>query len=189
MNEESEKHDMLFSRLKLGDRLAYEEIYHTYSKFMLQIAYYKTKDKLIAEDIVQNIFISIWEKREKLEVKDAKQYLTGCLKYSVINYIRAQVMENKYIEFTQIHTSNEEVNSTMDLRDLSEILEKGISSLPDKTQEVFRLSRFEHQSTKKISIGLKISEKAVEYHITRSLKFIKAYLKNYYVFILLFLHL
>jgi len=188
MTDHPEEQDPLFSRLKNGDGQAYEEIYRTYSKLLLQAAYQKTKDKIIAEDLVQNIFISVWEKRESLLVKDARHYLLGCLKYSVINYIRAQIVENKYIAFSQHHPMDEQdIYGKIELHDLSSILEKGISSLPGKTQEIFRLSRFEHQSTKKISVGLNISEKAVEYHITRSLKFIKAYLKNYYVLALFFL--
>lgn len=190
MTDNPEEHDLLFSRLKNGDELAYAEIYHNHSKFLLQIAYQKTKDKIVAEDLVQNIFIYIWEKRESLAVKDARHYLLGCLKYSVINYIRSQIVENKYIAFSQQQQSaDNDIYSKIEVNDLSDILEKGISSLPEKTQEIFRLSRFEHQSTKKISLGLNISEKTVEYHITRSLKFIKAYLKNYYMFALIFLFL
>lgn len=190
MTDNPEEHDLLFSRLKNGDELAYAEIYEQHNKFLLQVAYQKTKDKVVAEDLVQNIFISIWEKRESLLVKDARHYLLGCLKYSVINYIRSQIVENKYIAFSQNRQSaGNDVSGNIELKDLSAILEKGISSLPDRTQEIFRLSRFEHQSTKKISMGLNISEKTVEYHITRSLKFIKAYLKNYYLFTLIFLFL
>lgn len=190
MNDLPEEQDLLFSRLREGDELAYAEIYHSHSKFLLQAAYQKTKDKIVAEDLVQNIFISIWEKRETLAVKDARHYLLGCLKYSVINYIRSQMVENKYIAFSKNQQeAGADIYSRIELNDLSEILEKGISSLPEKTQEIFRLSRFEHQSTKKISTGLNISEKTVEYHITRSLKFIKAYLKNNYLFALIFLFL
>jgi RNA polymerase sigma-70 factor (ECF subfamily) len=190
MSEETEGYDLLFLRLKTGDQRAYEEIYEKFSKLLFQAAYNKVRDQEVAEDMVQNIFISIWEKREELMVKDAKYYLLGCLKYAVINYIRAQVMENKYLEFSKSKAGGEEeIFSLIEVNDLSAIIEKGISSLPDKTQEIFRLSRFGHQSTKNISLDLKISEKTVEYHITRSIKFIKAYLKHYYLFLSLFFFL
>lgn len=190
MNEETESYDLLFLRLKAGDQAAYKEIYEKFSKLLFQVAYNKIRDKVVTEDMVQNIFISIWEKREDLMVKDAKSYLLGCLKYAVMNYIRAQVMENKYLAFSRNkHDAEEWIFSDTDVNDLSAIIEKGISSLPDKTQEIFRLSRFEHQSTKNISLNLKISEKTVEYHITRSIKFIKAYLKHYYLVFCLFLFL
>jgi RNA polymerase sigma-70 factor (ECF subfamily) len=183
MSEETESYDLLFLRLKAGDEQAYKEIYEKFSKLLFQAAYNKVRDKVVAEDIVQNIFISIWEKREELMVKDARYYLLGSLKYAVINYIRSQVMENKYLAFSKNNAGGEEeIFSMIEVNDLSAIIEKGISSLPDKTQEIFRLSRFGHQSTKNISTDLNISEKTVEYHITRSIKFIKAYLKHYYLF-------
>ena len=183
MNEETESCQLLFLRIKAGDQQAYREVYDKFSKFLLQAAYNKVRDQVVAEDLVQNIFIALWEKREELQVKDPKYYLLGCLKYAVINYIRAQVMENKYAAFSKNNASGEEeIFSVIEVNDLSAIIEKGISSLPDKTQEIFRLSRFGHQSTKDISMDLKISEKTVEYHITRSIKFIRAYLKHYYLF-------
>jgi len=165
MNHEPENDDELFLRLQTGDVLAYEEIYHRYDKFLLQAAYNKIRDKTIAEDLVQNIFISIWEKRASLEVKDTKNYLLGCLKYAVINYIRAQVMENKYLTFAKEshpeELEQENITSAIELQDLSDMLNKGINTLPDKTKEIFKLSRFEHQSVRKISLGLHISEKSV----------------------------
>jgi len=190
MSQEPGLHDPLFVRLKAGDEQAYVAIYNKYSKLLLQAAYNKIRNKIVVEDIVQNIFITIWEKREQLEVQDARHYLLGCLRFSVINYIRSQIVENKYISFSQTGPQTEaDLFSKIEVDDLSNIIEEGIRSLPDKTQEIFRLSRFEHQSAKKISFALNISEKTVEYHITRSLKLIRAYLKNYYPLIFMFLYL
>lgn len=193
MDEKPGQDEQLFLRLKTGDALAYEEIYSKYSKFLLQAAYNKLRDKIAAEDLVQNIFISIWEKRASMDIKDTKNYLLGSLKYAVINYIRTKMMEHKYLAFIQKynleHTADfesENVLHALELKDLSHLIEEGISSLPDKTREVFKLSRIEHHSAKKISLELKISEKTVEYHITRSLKLIKAYLKNYLLLALFF---
>lgn len=177
----------LVNRLKLGDAIAYEKIYLNFSKELLAQAYKKTSDKVIAQELVQNIFISLWEKRETADIKDVKNYLFGALKFGIINHIRAAVVANKYIEYEQIayRANSEDTESLVGLKDLSEIIEKSLNSLPEKTQEVFRLSRYSHQSTKDISSGLNISEKAVEYHITRSLKHIKEHLKNFYVFFFL----
>ncbi|MNT50684.1 RNA polymerase sigma factor [compost metagenome] len=94
-------------------------------------------------------------------------------------------MENKYVQYQSL-TYTEDHQDTANLvalHDLSAIIEQGINSLPEKTQEVFRLSRYKHQSTKDISAGLNISEKAVEYHITQSIKRIKEYIKNFYIFL------
>ncbi|RZL28994.1 MAG: sigma-70 family RNA polymerase sigma factor [Pedobacter sp.] len=182
--QEPEKSIDLLVRLKLGDKQAYEQIYFTFSKDLLYAAYKKTGDKIVAEELVQNIFISLWEKRQDLQIKNLQAYLFGALKLSVINHVRSLVMENKYMEY-QTLTYNENHQDTanlVDLHDLSSIIEEGINSLPEKTQEVFRLSRYQHQSVKDISTDLNISEKAVEYHITRSIKRIKEYIKNFYLF-------
>lgn len=182
--QEPEKSIDLLVRLKLGDKQAYEQIYFTFSKELLYAAFKKTGDKVVAEELVQNIFISLWEKRQDLQIKNLQAYLFGALKLSVINHVRSLVMENKYMEY-QTLTYNENHQDTanlVDLHDLSSIIEEGINSLPEKTQEVFRLSRYQHQSIKDISTDLNISEKAVEYHITRSIKRIKEYIKNFYFF-------
>lgn len=182
---EPDKSEDLLSRLKQGDKQAYEKIYLAFSKELLYAAYKKTGDKVIAEELVQNIFISLWEKRHDLQIKNLPAYLFGALKLSVINHIRGLVMENKYmayqtLTFTEDH---QDTANLVDLHDLSAIIEQGINSLPEKTQEVFRLSRYQHQSAKDISAGLNISEKAVEYHITQSIKRIKEYIKNFYIFL------
>ncbi|MCX2473929.1 sigma-70 family RNA polymerase sigma factor [Pedobacter sp. MC2016-05] len=181
---EPEKSIDLLLRLKQGDKQAYEQIYFTFSKELLYAAYKKTGDKVVAEELVQNIFISLWEKRQDLQIKNLQAYLFGALKLSVINHVRSLVMENKYMAYQTLTYSenHQDTANLVDLHDLSSIIEEGINSLPEKTQEVFRLSRYQHQSIKDISTDLNISEKAVEYHITRSIKRIKEYIKNFYLF-------
>lgn len=175
----------LLHLLKLGDKLAYEKIYFTYSKELLSAAYKKTGDRIVAEELVQNIFISLWEKKDKLKIENLQAYLFGALKLSVINHIRGLVMKNKYIAYQALSYTedHQETSNLVEANDLSGLIEKGINSLPEKTQEVFRLSRFKHQSTKDISNELQISEKAVEYHITRSIKKLREYVKNFYIFL------
>lgn len=187
---DNEQFDELFLRLRTGDRHAYEEIYRLYCKELLQTAYRKTRDRVVAEDLVQNIFISIWDKRETLHVRDGWSYLCGALKFSIINYVRSQVIENKYLDFSKSRFSETEQSSDKaELQDLSSVIERGLSSLPDKTQKIFRLSRYEHLSTKNISASMNISEKTVEYHITRSLKWMKEYISNNYIFLIIFFFL
>lgn len=183
--QEPEQSIVLLNLLKQGDKQAYEKIYLSCSKELLYAAYKKTGDKIIAEELVQNIFISLWEKRATLEVNNLQAYLFGALKLSVINHIRSLVIENKYMAYQTLNYSedHQDTANLVDLHDLSTIIEKGINSLPEKTQEVFRLSRYQHQSTKDISTELNLSEKAVEYHITRSIKRIKEYIKNFYIFL------
>ena len=73
-------------------------------------------------------------------------------------------------------------------RELSEAIDIATRQLPEKTRQVFRMSRFEEQSVKEIAQTMNISEKAVEYHITKSLKILRLHLKDFILLQLLFLH-
>jgi RNA polymerase sigma-70 factor (ECF subfamily) len=92
------------------------------------------------------------------------------------------MVQQNYLSYVEESGNHSMVNNTdylLMLNELSDALARGIALLPKKTAEVFRMSRIEHQSVKDISKKLNISEKAVEYHITQSLKSIRLYLKEY----------
>lgn len=170
----------LLNRLKDGDELAFKEIYNNYWKFLFNLAVQKVKTTEIAEEIVQNIFIDLWENRETRNINNIKAYLSGAVRYGVINYIKNQLVQEKYKEYTaQKETGFETIESVYHLKELNSRIEIGISTLPLKTQSIFRLSRFELLSNKEIAKNFNISEKAVEYHITQSLKSLKRFLKDY----------
>ncbi|MGI4750761.1 MAG: sigma-70 family RNA polymerase sigma factor [Janthinobacterium lividum] len=175
--------------LKVDHADAVKEIYRRYWKEILLVFYRKLQDQALAEEFTQKLFISLWEKRKALEIKQLRFYLFGSIKYSIINHHKALLVKNKYLDAYQQGKQPYE-NATEKqvlLHDLSAAIEKGIELLPVKTQQVFRLSRMQHQSVKEISSCMNISEKAVEYHITRSLKVLKIYLQEYLVAALLML--
>ena len=168
---------------------AFREIYMRYWKEIFLAAYKKVRHKELAEELTQNLFISLWERRSEIEIKNLRSYLFGALKYSIINHYKSQIVHEKYIGYLN-KSSKEDACSTDQsilLRDLSEAIEKGVSLLPKKTQKVFLLSRVENLSVKDIARVLKISEKAVEYHVTQSLKTMRIHLKDYLMILLLIL--
>ena len=178
-----------FLRLKADDVSAYELIYYKYAKPLLRHAFNKTSDKIVAEELVQNIFISLWENRRKLEVINGQSYLFSALKFSIINHYRSLVVQNKYEDYLKVNAPviEDTALQSFEEKELSQQVEIALSRLPEKTKEVFMLSRMQHQSNKEISSKLKISEKAVEYHITQALKWLRQFLKKRVLSI--FLHL
>lgn len=178
----------LVNLFKNSDGLAFKEIYTRYWKNIYKNAYLKVHRKELAEELTQNLFLDLWKRREHIEINSLESYLFGSLKYSIINHYKSQLVKENY----QNHLNAQPqltTNSTDDrvlLRDLSNALNEGIALLPKKTGEVFKLSRIDNRSTKEISQELNISEKAVEYHITQSLKSMRFHLKEY-LFILLIL--
>ncbi len=177
----------LLEGLRKDRKDAFREIYLRYWNEVFLVAYRKVRHKALAQELAQNLFISLWERRLESDIKNLRSYLFSSLKYGIINHYKSQIVHEKYLSYLNESSAVDTCSTEQSLllRDLSEAIEKGISLLPSKTQEVFLLSRVENRSIKDIARALNISEKAVEYHVTRSLKAMRLHLKDYLLFILL----
>lgn len=153
------------------------------------MAYKKVHHKALAEELAQNLFISLWERRSESNIKNLRSYLFSALKYNIINHYKSQIVRDKYLCYVNAGSAGTAfaAEESMMLRDLSEAIERGVSLLPKKTQQVFILNRIENRSVKDIANALHISEKAVEYHVTQSLKAMRVYLKDYLLLLMLLL--
>ena len=171
------------------DEEAFLKIYNEYWYKVFLIAYKRLGKKDIAEELTQDLFLKLWEKRHALKPQNISSYLFVAIKNSVIDHIHSGLVANKYLDF---HKTFGELNSTatqniVEFDDLAQAIEKGLTRLPTKTQEVFKLSRLESWSPDKIARHLHVSEKTVGYHLTKSLKFMRAYLREYLLMILFFI--
>ena len=172
--------EMLLKLLKANDDKAFQEIYKRYWRQLYQSAYIKTRSHDTAEEIVQNIFVSLWEKRTSSSIEHLESYLQSAVKYRVINYFKSFLVKEKYLKnLKNQYAETEDTSATnLLLHELNAIIEKAIRELPEKTQIIFNLSRTENYTVKQISESMHLSEKAVEYHITKSLKQLRFYLKE-----------
>lgn len=182
---------ILLKLLKAGDGSALEEIYARYSEMVFLAALKKVKLKSIAEELVQNIFISLWVKRETAQIQQLQAYLQSAVRYQVIDYIRSQLIRERYYQSAreQMNVQENLSESRLLLHELSIAIDNTIKKLPQKTQEIFRLSRYEKRSVKEIAQYMNLSEKAVEYHVTQSLKFMRLHLKDFILVELFLMHL
>ncbi len=103
------------------------------------------------------------------------------MKYKVIDHIRSQITKNTYKVYfeTYVDLCEYQTENAVALNDLSSLLETGLNTLPEKSREVFRLSRLESWPISQIAKHLSLSEKGVEYHLTKSLKTLRVYLKEF----------
>jgi RNA polymerase sigma-70 factor (ECF subfamily) len=173
--------DWLVQRLTQSDEKAFEAIYQRYWESMYRFAYQQTGSKEDAEHLVHDVFVSIWKRREALQIKNLGVYLTASVKHLTTNLLKSQITMRKYQEYLILKEieQNRQVEDILYFDDLAEAVEQALKKLPEKTAEVFRLSRFKHQSNQEIAAHLHLSEKAVEYHITKSLQFLKQHLKTF----------
>ncbi|HYG40131.1 MAG TPA: RNA polymerase sigma-70 factor [Cytophagales bacterium] len=171
----------LIAGLKQGDEHVFDLIFKKYWKLLYKQAFYKLQSKELAEEIVQDLFLNLWEKRSVLKINTLENYLFVSLRNRCIDQIRTQISHQKHWDFYKkyIPKSIENTQDTIVCNDLKRKLEEGLQLLPEKSRRVFQLSRMEGKSVAEIAKTLSLSEKAIEYYITKSLKTLKVYLKDF----------
>lgn len=170
---------------------AFDELFRRYWHAAYQAAFGKLKSKEQAEEIVQDIFMGVWNKRGNLSISNFSHYLMTAIKYKVVDHIRSQVVQQKYWDYYKafIPQSDEATHNKVAFNELIEVIEKKMNALPEKSRRVFYLNRLEGRSVREIARLLKLSEKAIEYHLTRSLKELKLHLRDFILTILAFIFL
>ena len=175
--------EMLVKLLKASDEKAFKTIYERYWKSIYLTALKKLRSAHLAEELTQSLFVNIWERREQSSIINISSYLSSAIKYKIINYIESRYSSQGVIDEDMSDLMAD--NSTEDnilLNDLNLAITNALQQLPVKTREVFKLSRFDHFSVREIAGKMNLSEKAVEYHITQSLKLLRIELKDFMVF-------
>jgi RNA polymerase sigma-70 factor (family 1) len=170
----------LLRRESLG---AFREIYVRYWKTLYAEAYKRLKNKDQAEEIVQDLFTSLWNKRESLQIDETLAgYLYKSVGYRVIDQYRRELTRLKHRQALKV-TYSEADHSTENgimLKDLEYSINLAVGQLPDKCRSVYELSRVAHKTNKEIAEHLGISEKTVENHLTRALRKLRLSLGSYF---------
>jgi RNA polymerase sigma-70 factor (ECF subfamily) len=158
---------------------AFEALYKKYWYQLYCVAYKYTTSAPDSEELVQNLFEKIWRNRANLQVKNWGAFLTVSLRNMVIDFLRQQAVKDKFLQNYQITAATPAPDNEPDQEQLLVLIENHLHELPEKTQTIFKLSRYEHKSVKEIAGHMQLTEKAVEYHITRSLKLLRRHFRDY----------
>ncbi len=177
----------LLDRFLQGDERAFIEIYDRYWYKLFLSSYRRVKNKGAAEELVQNLFLKLWEKRGTLRIDQLENYLFSSIRNATIDFLDKQMVADKYLEHFKIYTSLEgnTTEETVEFDNLEEAIEKGLQTLSGKSEKIFRLRKIDHWPVERIARHLQLSEKTVHYHLTRSLKFIRSYLREFTLTLLL----
>lgn len=163
----------LVDLVKSGDEKAFREVYDRYWDLLYIIARNRLNNEPESEEIVQEIFLDFWSKRDSFELtKGLENYFSVAVKYKVINRLvkKAKVLQYEK-EYKSIH--QEADNSFLHLLDYKEMkqqLSALIGSLPDKCRRVFQLRHEKGYTLRQIAEEMEISEKTVEAHLTKARK-------------------
>lgn len=172
---------MLLIYLRTGDETAFREIYQRYWKKLFFTAVRKIEEANVVEELIQDIFLKLWERRAELQVERLDAYLFSSVRYAVINHIKANLVQEKYANYAQHHYSDacSITEEQLELNELMQVVEQQLNDLPEKTRKIFQMNRLEYHTVKEISSKLKVPERTVEYHLSQALKTLRYYLRDY----------
>lgn len=169
----------LVENLRSGNPRAIEEIYDRYWKQLLAVAYGILKDKDDAQEIVQSVFIRLWDRRQNLKITNLSGYLATSIRYAVYTMIQRNQRKE---EVCQIYLNRKQEKDYEEEKIYANFLKQYINGivdkLPDRCKLVFVYSREEGKTIPEIAEKLDIAEKTVESHLTKALKRIRLSLKE-----------
>lgn len=173
--------EQLVNRLKVGDQSAFERIYHLYKRPLFHLALQYLKDRALAEDALQEVFVKLWNHRQQLdETRSLDGFLFTSMKHHVLNMIRseqnririaalAQAEQTQAVNFTEQAVAYRECNQRM---------EEGIRRLSDSKRKIFCLSVLDGYSHREIAAMLGLSEPTVRAQLSRSSQLVRQYLNK-----------
>ena len=178
------------SQLKINNQREFQELYHKHFNGLANYAYSVLKDKDAAKDVVQDVFLDLWNKRESLSIKTSiEAYLVRAVKFKSIDFIRKDKTKQQYVtKMTPSSVTITEDNEDDDEETVNKKkqLSYAIAQLPTKCRQVFLLSRLNGYTYKEIAEEMSISPKTVENQISRALKLLRQKLSDLMVLILFF---
>lgn len=179
----------LLQRLQEGDRDAFDLIFKLYWDPILLYLSKLVKDRADAEDLLQNIFVNLWNKRESSSIQHLQTWLYGAARKSALFYHRTQSNQKKLITAILDYIQEERfsLSEQQQGKELQLIIDKEIEKLPLKMKEVFILSRHEQLSYKEIAERLQISDQTVKKQISNALSILRSSLKKQGLYALLLL--
>lgn len=178
------------SKLKKGNEATFERIFNSFYPELVSFARGFVKDEDQSREFVQEAFFTLWEKRETLyEDSNIRAYLYTVTRNLCINYLQSQQIRGQSLELTDKEIEEKALTrlifastpgSELDLAELGDRIETLIESLPEQNRRVFKMNRFERMTYAQIASELGITQKTVEAHVSRALKFLREKLSGFF---------
>lgn len=171
---------------------SFNAVYTAYYKKSFLFVKSYVHDELVAEDIVSESLIKLWERMKRQPVEHVCSFLFTILKNSALDHLKHEAIERR--SFKILH---EQLNRELNIRisvlqscdpneifstEIQQIIQKTLEAIPEKSRNIFSLSRFGNKTNKEIADIFNISVKGVDYHIAQSIKELRISLKDYLPF-------
>ncbi len=160
--------------------VGFEKVYNLYWEKVYAVCLNNTNKIELSQGMTQDIFKSLWERRDNLKIEKIENYLVRAAKFKVSEHYRNKTIREKNLNVAcenycdVANCTENDISFSL----LVEELEVLVKKLPCRCQEVFKKSREQGLTNKQIAIDLNVTERAVEYHVSNALKFLKANLST-----------
>ncbi|PSR54967.1 hypothetical protein AHMF7605_16380 [Adhaeribacter arboris] len=176
---------------KIKDLTTFDSIYRQYWPELFDVAYKRVHSPEKAEEIIQDLFVELWEKKDQIQIKESvAAYLFGALKFRILNHLRHEKVRETHLQVVREEASaiTNNLEEEIYVNDLESAYQNQVSNLPEKCRAAFELSRREQLSFKEIALKLNVSVNTVEKQVGKALRVLRFNLKDF-TFTLLFLWL
>jgi RNA polymerase sigma-70 factor (family 1) len=173
----------LLEAIRHDNEKAFEEIFNRYWSKVYGTAYSLVRSREVTQEIVQGLFISLWDKRASLTINNLLSYLTTAARHRALDVIESQLVRQKHWDYYKRFIPQQACTTEQDIafNELVVAIEEKLELLPEKSKRVFMLNHMEGRSVQEIANILNLSEKAIQYHLTKSTKELKLHLKDYII--------
>lgn len=195
MRTDTEQMREVMLAIAKGDKKAFEQLFRDWYVRLCVYAESIVRDRDLAEDLVQGIFCMLWEKRDRVDVRESvKSYLYRSVYNSALNTIKHEKVKIAFLEFIRKHEKEEdnEIERFFDSEDQNIVLKelnRAIETLPDQCREIFLLSRFAGKKSAEIASELDLSVRTVEAQLYRAMKRLREELSHLRQGLILFLNI
>ncbi|MDH6344029.1 RNA polymerase sigma-70 factor (family 1) [Parabacteroides sp. PFB2-12] len=178
----------LLEQLKRGDKQAFTDLFQRYYKDLVLFGGEILHDRVACEDIVQSIFLKLWNERENLSIETSlKAFLLRSVRNACIDEIRHGQVKYEHADYVLNHHALFEMDTEHYIlySDLQQHLAEALEKMPKEYREAFEMHRFESLKYKEIAGRLQVSERTVEVRISKAIQFLKGELKDFLFLLLL----
>jgi RNA polymerase sigma-70 factor (ECF subfamily) len=177
----------LIAQFVAGDLTTFEMVFRDYYQPLVQYGNTFLKDADETEDVVQQVFVSVWEKRAQLEIHTSvRAFLYKAVHNACLNRIKHYKIRAVHAEEWKATQTHADTSNQLEADELQEKIHVAITLLPEQCARIFKMSRFDHLKYQEIADQLGLSVKTVENQMGKALRIIRESLKDYLPLLILF---
>jgi len=181
MPDQPDNEKILLLQIAKGAQDAFSAIYARYHEKIYALSYHLTRSEVVAEEIVQDVFMKVWIQRESLpEIRDFESWLFILARNHIYTWLKSSSRPNIHEILTEDHVSIEPmaVEDEIHRKELENLLQEALQQLSPQQQQVYILSREEQLTREAIAARLRLSPETVKVHMSRAMRSIRAYIMS-----------